>query len=78
MIAQVHEVDTGCPGPVKATRMQVSRSDGDALSAECDGGAVFGGLTIDKPSSVEVTLGVLLAGSTHDSVLIEPVNSQPR
>lgn len=68
MIEQVHEVDTGCSGPVEPTGMHVSRSDRDTLSAKCNGcGAVFGGLTIDKPSSLEVALGVLLAGSTHDS-----------
>lgn len=56
MIAQAHELDTGCFGPVEATGMHASRSDRDTLSAECNGcGAVFGGLTIDKPSSLEVT-----------------------
>lgn len=67
MLGLVHGKDTGCPGKLRRMTTVGSIADRVTISADCRTcGAFLGGLRVDVPTPVDVALGILLAGRTHD------------
>jgi len=67
MMATVHKMSIGCPGPVVCPVVETSRANVDKFSAACrECGARFGHVSLSKPDSLSVALGVVLAGGTAE------------
>lgn len=67
MIGVVHKMSNGCPGRIVCPVVETSRSDTEKFSASCgECGARFGHMSLDKPASLSVALGVVLAGGTAE------------
>lgn len=65
MCGAVHEMSSGCPGPLTKAVFSQPRSDSDNFSAKCQTcAAVFARIPVNKPSPKSIALGVLFAGGT--------------